>query len=95
MWVACVALVPMGGLYHLLGQSSKKVAPQSKSVLFYMKTIQTSTSSCFSSSNPSFFNSKHLHDIFKQFIFGCYVEKSLFFKSAKKNLYMQFVLSGG
>ena len=38
-----VALVPTDGVPHLIGQSSKKITVQSKSILVSRKTIQTST----------------------------------------------------
>lgn len=71
------------------------MALHSKSILFYLKTIEMSTWPCFSVSNNSLFYSNHLSGFFKQFIFGCYAEKLLSFKSANENFHMQFILGGG
>lgn len=50
------------------------MALHSKSVSFYLKTIEMSTWPCFSVSNNSFY-SNHFPGFFKQFIFGCYEKK--------------------
>lgn len=73
------------------------MALYSKSILFYLKTIEMSTWPCFSVSSNSLFYSNHLPGFFKQFIFGCYAKKKklLSFKSANENVCMQFILGGG